>query len=279
MRQGERHDDPAALAGQVEDPRPHVGDQPDLPERPEAQRQRLPDPFEPSQAESDSTPPGNGPVYAARRRHEESVRGHDGPLRRLEPPHHASDRREARHADSDSGIRGAARRACPDEDPMPVVTAPSASHYDRTPGVLYEEKSAPGPTATATVRREIPPAAAAPARPTPTVTPARPTATARPSATAVKEAAPAPRTPTPARPTATPTRAAPTATPVPPTATSAPPTETRIPPTTTSTPAGAASARPTATRKPGAYYEGEEVPFRLAVTFTFTPTPPLKHRS
>jgi hypothetical protein len=38
------------------------------------------------------------------------------------------------------------------------------------------------------------------------------------------------------------------------------------------------SVRPTATRKPGVYYEGEEVPFRLAVTWTPTVTPPVKGR-
>ncbi len=160
--------------------------------------------------------------------------------------------------------------------PMPVVTAPSASRYDRTPGVLYEEKSSPLPTATVTPRpREAVP---------PTATPVRPTATARPPATAaVKEAAPAASsTSTPARPAATATRPVSTATPVAATATSVPPTETRVTPTATSTatstPTRTVSARPTPTRKPGAYYEGEDVPFRLAVTWTPTVTPPVKHR-
>jgi hypothetical protein len=59
-----------------------------------------------------------------------------------------------------------------------------------------------------------------------------------------------------------------------------PPTETRIPQTATSTaastPTRTVAARPTPTRKPGAYYEGEDVPFRLAVTWTPTITPPNK---
>jgi hypothetical protein len=70
------------------------------------------------------------------------------------------------------------------------------------------------------------------------------------------------------------------------TATSVPPTETRVPPTATSTatstptstPTRTVSAPPTPTRKPGAYYEGEDVPFRLAVTWTPSPTPPSKRR-
>lgn len=52
-----------------------------------------------------------------------------------------------------------------------------------------------------------------------------------------------------------------------------PPTETPAPPTVTPTPTPVVSARPTPTRKPGAYYEGEDVPFRLAVTWTPTVTP------
>src|SRR6266508_2187726 len=62
---GERHDDLAAFVGQIEDPRPHIGDQPDLRKRPEAQRQCLPDSFESSQADR-LYAPGDGPRYMLR---------------------------------------------------------------------------------------------------------------------------------------------------------------------------------------------------------------------
>jgi hypothetical protein len=71
-------------------------------------------------------------------------------------------------------------------------------------------------------------------------------------------------------------------TPVPPTATATaiPVPPTAAPPAVESpAPARATTTRPTPTRKPGVYYEDENVPFRLAVTWTPTPTPPLKHRS